>query len=164
MIGLTNSRWTSSLSMNMAMTPLFSAAWLDPKMYTRTDSSQQLSTMYPSEHYALEEKARSQNISKWLRVRLRFLTDLITVIGNEVSIVGSLRDREVACSASDHQGSNFESCVWRTVSFQSSHHPQEVLLAQFSLSVHKGGLKPDSFHLFLGNEMSRFVNICAQIK
>ena len=58
----------------------------------------------------------------------------------EVSIVGSLRDREVACS-------NFESCVWRTVSSQSSHHPREVLLAQFSLYVHKGGQKPDSFHL-----------------
>ena len=65
----------------------------------------------------------------------------------KVSIVGSLRDREVACLASDRQGSNFESCVWRTVSSQSSHHPQEVLLAQFSLYVHKGGLKPDSFHL-----------------
>ena len=64
----------------------------------------------------------------------------------KVSIVGSLRDREVACSASDRQGSNFESCVWRTV---SSHHPQEVLLAQFSLYVHKGGLKPDSFHFIL---------------
>ena len=64
----------------------------------------------------------------------------------KVSIVGSLRDREVACSASDRQGSNFESCVWRTVSSQSSHHPQEVLLAQFSLYVHKGDLKPDSFH------------------
>ena len=64
----------------------------------------------------------------------------------KVSIVGSLRDREIACSASDRQGSNFESCVWRTVSSQSSHHPQEVLLAQFSLYVHKGGLKPDSFH------------------
>ena len=64
----------------------------------------------------------------------------------KVSIVGSLRDREVACSASDRQGSNFESCVWRTVSSQSSHHPQEVLLAQFSLYVHKRGLKPDSFH------------------
>ena len=63
----------------------------------------------------------------------------------KVSIVGSLRDREVACSASDRQGSNFESCVWRTLSSQSSHHPQEVLLAQFSLYVHKGGLKPDSF-------------------
>ena len=59
------------------------------------------------------------------------------------SIVGSLRDREVACSASDRQGSNFESCVWRAV---SSHLPQEVLLALFSLYVHKGGLKPDSFH------------------
>ena len=67
----------------------------------------------------------------------------------KVSIVGSLRDREVAYSASDRQGSNFESCVWRTVSSQSSHHPQEVLLAQFSLYVHNGGLKPDSFHLIL---------------
>ena len=62
-------------------------------------------------------------------------------------IVGSLREREVACSASDRKGSSFKSCVWRTVSSQSSHHPQEVLLAQFSLYVHKGGLKPDSFHL-----------------
>ena len=67
----------------------------------------------------------------------------------KVNIVGSLRDREVACSASDRQGSNFESCVWRTVSSQSSHHPQEVLLAQFSLYVQKGGLKPDSFHFLL---------------
>ena len=61
----------------------------------------------------------------------------------KVSIVGSLRDREVACSTSDRQGSSIESCVWRTV---SSHHPQEVLLARFSLYVHKGGLKPDSFN------------------
>ena len=61
----------------------------------------------------------------------------------KVSIVGSLRDREVACSTSDRQGPNFESCVWRTVSFP---HPQEVLLAQFGLHVHKGGLKPDAFH------------------
>ena len=73
----------------------------------------------------------------------------------KVSIVGSLRDREVACSASDRQGSNFESCVWRTVSSQSSHHPQEVLLAQFSLYVHKGGLKPDSFHLFFARSIIR---------
>ena len=74
----------------------------------------------------------------------------------KVSIVGSLRDREVACSASDRQGSNFESCVWRTVSSQSSHHPQEVLLAQFSLYVHKGGLKPDSFHFFLSEYFCHF--------
>ena len=67
----------------------------------------------------------------------------------KVSIVGSLCDQEVACSTSDRQGSNFESCVWRTVSSQSSHHPQEVLLAQFSLYVHKGGLRPDSFHFIL---------------
>ena len=66
----------------------------------------------------------------------------------ESQYCGELRDREVACSASDRQGSNFESCVWRTVSSQSSHHPQEVLLAQFSLYVHQGGLKPDSFHFY----------------
>ena len=60
----------------------------------------------------------------------------------KVSIVESLRDREVACSVSDRQGSNFESCVWRIV---SSHHPQEVLLAQFSLYVHKGGISPIHF-------------------
>ena len=64
----------------------------------------------------------------------------------KLSIVGSLRDREVACSVSDRQGSNFESCVWRTVSSHSSPHPQEVLLAKFSLYVHRGGLNPDSFH------------------
>ena len=29
-----------------------------------------------------------------------------------------------------------------------SHHPQEVLRAQFSLHVHKGGLKPHSFHFY----------------
>ena len=64
----------------------------------------------------------------------------------KVNIVGSLRDREVACSTLDSQGSNLEFCVWRTVSSQSSHHPQEVLLAQLSLYVYKGSLKPDSFY------------------
>ena len=39
----------------------------------------------------------------------------------KLSIVGSLCDREVACSASDRKGSNFESCVWRTSG--SSHGP-----------------------------------------
>ena len=37
---------------------------------------------------------------------------------------------------SDRQGSNFE----------SSHHPRDVLWTQFSLYVHKGGIKPHSFH------------------
>ena len=77
----------------------------------------------------------------------------------KVIIVGSLRDREVACSASDRQGSNFESCVCRTVSSQSSHHPQEVLLAQFSLYVHKGGLKPDSFHFISFSDAAFSQNI-----
>ena len=82
----------------------------------------------------------------------------------KLSIVGSLRDREVACSASDRQGSNFKSCVWRTVSSHSSHHPQEVLLAQFSLYVHKGGLKPDLFYFMatiyqVENRLVRISNI-----
>ena len=82
----------------------------------------------------------------------------------KVSIVGSLRDREVACSASDRQGSDFESCVWRTVSSQSSHHPQEVLLAQFSLYVHKGGLKPESFHLFPSGSNIRNIELLAWVE
>ena len=65
----------------------------------------------------------------------------------KLSIVGDLRDRQVACLASDLKGLNFESRVWRAVSSHSSHHPQEVLLAQFSLYVHRSGIKPDSFHL-----------------
>ena len=76
----------------------------------------------------------------------------------KVSIVGSLRGREVTCSALDRQGSNFESCVWRTVSSQSFHHPQEVLLAQSSLYVHKGGLKPDSFHFI--SFLALFYGLC----
>ena len=63
----------------------------------------------------------------------------------KLSIVGIPRHREVGCSASDLQGLNFKLCVRRAV---SSDHPQEVLLAQFSLCVHKSGLRPDSFHQF----------------
>ena len=74
------------------------------------------------------------------------------------SIVVSLRDREVACSASERQGLNFESCVWRTVSSQLSHHPQEVPLTQFSLYVHKNGLKPSSFH-FVSKHRTWFVGM-----
>ena len=58
-----------------------------------------------------------------------------------ISLVESLNKRVVSCSASDRQGYCLESCVWRAASFHSSHHSQEVSLAQFSLYVHKGGLK-----------------------
>ena len=61
----------------------------------------------------------------------------------KLSIVESLCDREVACSASDLQGLYLKSCVWRAV---SSHHPRDVPMAQFNLYVHKSGIKPDSFH------------------
>ena len=59
-------------------------------------------------------------------------------------IVGCLRDRDVACSASDLQGLNWDSCVWRAVSSHWSLYPQEVIFAQFkSLYVQK---KPLSFY------------------
>ena len=53
------------------------------------------------------------------------------------------------------------SSVWRAVSSDSSHHPQDVLLVQFILHVHKSGLKPDSFHfisfiLALGKKICLF--------
>ena len=32
------------------------------------------------------------------------------------------------------------------MSSHSSHHPREVPMTQFSLHVHKGGLRPHSFH------------------
>ena len=72
------------------------------------------------------------DLGGWKETKMFFHHLLVTL-----SIVGSLRDREVACSASDLQGLNFESCVWRAVSSQSSYHPQEVLLAQFSLCAQK---------------------------
>ena len=53
---------------------------------------------------------------------------------DSVLCMGSHRDQEVACSASDCQCSNFESCAWSSHLF---HHPQEVLRAQFRLYVHK---------------------------
>ena len=56
---------------------------------------------------------------------------------------------DVACSASNHQGLNFKSCVWRAVSYHSSHHPIKVILAQFSLCVHKGGIKPHLFDVYM---------------
>ena len=68
-------------------------------------------------------------------------------------IVGSLLDREVAYSTSDRQGLNFKFCVWRAVSFHSSHHTREVILVQFSLHVHKGGLKPHSFHFISHDDL-----------
>ena len=48
----------------------------------------------------------------------------------------------------DRQGSNFDFCIWRAVPFHLSHHPQDVSLAQFSLHVHKGDLKPHSFYFY----------------
>ena len=67
----------------------------------------------------------------------------------KLSIVRSLRDREVVCSASDRQSFIFESFVWRAVTSHSFPHPQEVLLTQFSLYVHKSGIESDSFYFYI---------------
>ena len=75
----------------------------------------------------------------------------------KLSIVGSLRDREAACLASCIQGLNFESCIWRAVPSHSPHHPQEVILAQFSLYVYKSGLKPNFFHFIFFSLRTRSV-------
>ena len=61
---------------------------------------------------------------------------------NIITLVLRTSGHQHLISSSDGQGSNFESCVWRTVSSHSAYHPQTVFLAQFSLYVHKGGLKP----------------------
>ena len=45
------------------------------------------------------------------------LGDSITIV---LRIVETFRDREVVCSASDHQGHKFESCVWRAVLYNLS--------------------------------------------
>ena len=72
-------------------------------------------------------------------------------------------------------GVQYPACVWRPVSSHSSHHPQAVLMAHFSLHVHKGGLKPHSFNFIyytqqtgaqpiLGQRRRRWANIKINIK
>ena len=46
-----------------------------------------------------------------------------------------------------------------TVSSHSSHQPHGVFLAQFSLYVHKGGLKAHSFHFYVYFIISSCVSI-----
>ena len=57
----------------------------------------------------------------------------------KVSIVGSLRDREVARARISNPVSGGQ-CRLNHLTIL-----KRFLLAQFSLYVHKGGLKPDSF-------------------
>ena len=80
----------------------------------------------------------------------------------KIQYSGSICDREVACSAPDSKGSNFEFCVWRAVSSHSSHHPHDVHLAQYTYSpnVHKSGLKPHSFHFILINYYNILSRTC----
>ena len=50
----------------------------------------------------------------------------------------------------------YESCVWRAVSSHSSHHPEDVLQAQFSLYVHKAQKWPKAW-FFSFFSMATFV-------
>ena len=56
-------------------------------------------------------------------------------IARRFSNVERLCDRAVVCSF--RNGSNFDLCVWRAVSSDTSHYPQNDLLAKFSLYLHK---------------------------
>ena len=71
-------------------------------------------------HYGLQV-SKTQNVSSKL-IRKRF------------DIVGSLLDQEVASSASDRQGSEWQCPL--------------INLTQFHLCLHKGGIKPRSSHFF----------------
>ena len=53
-----------------------------------------------------------------------------------------LHDRDVACSASDRWGSNFESCVWRAVSSHSSYYPQSDISFKLQNSVYLSYFHP----------------------
>ena len=72
----------------------------------------------------------------------------ILIVIAKLNIVGSLRDREVACSTSDSQGAN-------PVSGEQCHliHIVNDLLAQFRLYVHKSGPaeSPDHFIFVIAN-------------
>ena len=85
---------------------------------------------YPNDRSMLDYR-----LWRWLNIGSSFKETkcFFPAHSRRFNIMGNLRDREVACSTSDHQGSNFEFCAWRRVPSHSSHHPQEVLLAQFSL-------------------------------
>ena len=80
------------------------------------------------------------------------------------NIVGSFRDWEVAWSALDRQGLNFESCVLGggggggLVSSQSPHNPQENILAQCSLCAQRWPETPlILFHLISLLQASQLV-------
>ena len=63
-----------------------------------------------------------------------------------LSIVGSLRDREGSVLGLRPPSLEFRILCLEDSVISFIYYPQEVLLAKFSLYVHKGGLKPDSFH------------------
>ena len=102
-------------------------------------------------------------LRRWPSIKPLFFQRIVfnTIVFKK--ILGSPRARDVACSASNRQGSNLEFCVWRAVSSHSSHHTQELLLVQFSLHVHKSGLKPDSFHFFSKERLQNSVKQLALI-
>ena len=79
------------------------------------------------------------------------------------NIVESLRDREVACSASDPQGSNFEFCVWGAVSSHLSQHPymhRRFAWPGLAYMYRKVPEKPLSFYFISINIIYMYVCTC----
>ena len=76
--------------------------------------------------YVSQIRSNSRHRQLWLADCRTFASDelyfLSFLVSSVLDIVGSLRDRLVSCSASDRQGSNLESCVWKAASFYSSNH------------------------------------------
>ena len=71
--------------------------------------------------------------------------------GAIATAIGSVVDTLVK-QAVQNATAFISSTMQRQCHLNHFHHPQEVLLAQFSLYVHKGGLKPDSLLLLPCND------------
>ena len=84
--------------------------------------------------------AGTRGVTPALVFRLRRNKRFRTLSSRQNRDCASIREQNAACSASDHQTRDLESCVWRVVPSDSSRHPQKVFLAPFSFYVRKDGI------------------------
>ena len=76
---------------------------------------------------------------------------------------GDLCDPDVRVRRQTASTRNSKACVCMAVSSHSYYQPQGILLAQFSLYVHKGGIKPHPFHLFIYSKEQHFMIMLASM-
>ena len=92
-----------------------------------------------------------------------------------LNIVGSLRDRVVACSASDRQGSNFELCVRRAVSskttfiFSPTKRDVRLMLSQrrrwcSNINHYSSKIFNSNFHSLAKLCFATAINNCKELK